>query len=186
MIWTCHKKPTIFQGLGNFIFRLAWIIFSPNSRNETGITNFKEFLPETYLRIGSSEVKSASIYLLYTFILVLHFSIKHLINSFLCSSRLVDTDLYADFIVALFILSHRTHILSCQVEYFIFYCTNILLPPHFSLTNFWVFIVCFHSNTSWTCHLALTNNKVTSSKPCSPRIGTSISRKAILPYKLPE
>ena len=47
------KKAAIFQGSGNFIFRMSWIGFSPCSWYETGTTNFKRFLQEKHLQIGS-------------------------------------------------------------------------------------------------------------------------------------
>ena len=48
------------KNFGNFIFRLSWIRiyleFSPHSRNETGTTNFKEFLLESYSKICSRQM----------------------------------------------------------------------------------------------------------------------------------
>ena len=45
-----RKKAPIFQGTTNCISRWSWVRFSPNIRNETGITNSRRFLWEKYLQ----------------------------------------------------------------------------------------------------------------------------------------
>ena len=50
---TCHNKTFVFQGSGDFIFKLSWIRFSSHGRNETGATeksvaNWRIMLPWCY------------------------------------------------------------------------------------------------------------------------------------------